>query len=399
MLYGGAFLILVPYNLTMIEQGYWFTLVALGAMNRLADMGFLQLVLTYSAHAKIAGSVQQDEVACFTSEWRNKVLAWVFPLIFVIGLGILSFESFDSNIILAWAWYVIALAIMFHLNYLLAEIEGRGGVAFSHFSRGSVYLIATIITAIFLPYSQSLLVLPLGIFFGCILVLTWVNYKRLRVAPVNSGPVTTSKKLKSEFVQLFKNTSLSWTGGYLGTHAIVPLVYVFLGPVASGLAGMTLNVFMALQNFANVFLISIISVVTGHVATKSQGLARTILVRGLFKSLGVFIVLSLVLVLLLNLFPDHVIALRMLNDENLIYLSVGFGFQIIVSFIAIYIRAHKHEPFALMSIITSILGGVVLLIVFQTTFYDWVFIGFLISSVTAMVWSIVILRAWRKGIE
>ncbi len=399
MLYGGAFLIFVPLNLSAIEQGFWFLLMALGAMSRLADMGFLQLVLTYSGHAKVGSERHQREVLFFTAQWRNKVIFWVFPLIFVVGIGVISLREFELVIMLSWAWYIIALAILFYLNYFLAIIEGSGGITFSHYSRGSVYILASILTALVLNYSHSLIALPLGIFIAVLIVLFWVLKTKSSYFLVGKKNLQETALLKVEFIQLFKKTSMSWTGGYLGTHAIVPLVYVFLGPISSGLAGMTLNVFLALQNFSNVFLVSIIPTITGHIATKSQWLAREILLRGLFKSLGVFIFVVTTFSLLVYLYPSNIISERIFHDENLIFLSVGFGLQIVITSIAIYIRAHKKEPFALMSLVTSILGVLVLLITLNSNFSNWVFLGFFISSLLALIWSVKILFNWRQAFE
>ncbi|WP_024850589.1 hypothetical protein [Hydrogenovibrio kuenenii] len=400
MLYGGSLLVFVPLNLTEYGQGIWFTLMALGAMSRLADMGFLQLVLTFSGHAKVNSGHSKEEVTAFTQAWRNKVIRLVFPLIFFIGSAILLTQHVHKTAILVWFAYIASLAFFFYLNYFLSYIEGEGDVAFAHFSRGLVYIISFVVTSAGLLYLKGVEALALGMFTGVLIVLIGIKWVRPCVFVfIPPGQEMNVSQLKEEFLPLFRRTSMSWTGGYLGTHAIVPLVYMIAGPVASGFAGMTLNVFIALQNFSNVFLVSIIPKVVGSVAEGTKGFASMTVKKSWIKSIAIFYLMSLVLLVSIKIFPNFFIFQRLLTDINLLFLAVGFGLQISVYAVAIYIRAHKSEPFGVMSIVSSTIGLIVLWGGVNTSFNEWYFIGYLASSLVAALWAVKILNTWRHKVE
>lgn len=398
MLYGGALLVFVPLNLTEYGQGIWFTLMALGAMSRLADMGFLQLVLIFSGHAKANRGYSKEEVTAFTQGWRKKVIRLVFPLIFFIGSVILLTQHVQLTAILVWLAYISSLAFFFYLNYYLSYVEGEGDVAFSHFSRGAIYVISFMVTSVGLIYLKGVEALALGMFAGVLIVFIGIQWIRPAVFFIPLGQDANVSLLKAEFLPLFKRTSMSWTGGYLGTQAIVPVVYMIAGPVASGLVGMTLNVFIALQNFSNVFLASMIPRVVGSIAKGSKNLASITVKRGLISSIATFCTMLLILLFLIEIIPDLFIFKRFLVDVNFLFLAIGFGLQIFVYAIAIYIRAHKSEPFGIMSIVSSAIGLLVLWGVLNTSFNGWYFIGYLVSSLVAALWTVKILNTWRHKV-
>jgi len=386
MLYGGAFLLLIPVYLSVEDQGFWFTLMALGAMSRLADMGFLNLVMTYNAHANVGKDFSEREVIAYTVLWRNQVIKFVFPIIFIIGVLLLSFQSRSTLVFFSWIWYVVTLAIIFFLFHKLALLEGRGEIARSHFHKGLLYLLATFFSFLFIIYFQTILALPASLFMAAISVYFFSKRSiSFKVDSVLSGE--RRKKLGQEFKLLIKKTSLSWVGGYIGTQGIVPMVYLVLGPAASGLVGMTLNVFVAIQNFANVFLLSIAPNITKLVALGQIQEAKSMINRGLLKALITFL-LGVSVFLIFSIFGSNwLIFDRVLIDKNVYFLALGFLFQIAIYSMAMIMRACKQEPLGPMSFYSGAIGLILLVFAMVAAGQSFIFVGFLISSFIALVWT------------
>lgn len=391
MLYGGAFLLLIPVYLSLEDQGFWFTLMALGAMSRLADMGFLNLVMTYVAHAKESKDFALSDVIVFSFLWRNKVLLFFFPVIFLIGVAVLWMQSNAAILLIAWLWYVLTLALIFALYQKLAVVEGLGDIERSHCYKGSLYILATLFSLLMIIYLENVLALPFGLFLAVLMVYAHAHFAinlphRLDAASENR------QRLSDEFRVLIKQTSLSWVGGYIGTQGIVPIVYVTLGPAVSGVVGMTLNVFVAIQNLANVFLLSIAPKVTQLVASNQIKEAMTIMKSGVLKSLVSFVLATVFFIVMAQVWSDSLVFSRVLTDNNLYFLAVGFVLQIIITAIAIFVRAYKVEPLGAMSFVSSVVGLLVMWGSITMLGSSGVFLGFLASSALAFLWTIVIVK-------
>lgn len=394
MLYGGAFLLLIPVYLSIEDQGFWFTLMALGAMSRLADMGFLNLVMTYNAHATMGKDYTTGELVAFSLAWRDQVIKLVFPIIAVIGILVLLVQSRSPLLFFSWLWYVVALALVFALYHKLALLEGTGDIARSHRYKGLLYLLATFFSFLLIVYFQTVLALPAGMFVAVISVYLF----SMRSITFKLEGVLESEKIQQlgkEFKSLIKQTSLSWVGGYIGTQGIVPIVYVVLGPAMSGLAGMTLNLFIAIQNLANVFLLSIAPSITQLVASGHIKEAMDVSKRGLMKALLSFVLGVMVFVIVAHFGSGWFIFDRVLTDQNVYFLALGFLLQIVIIAMAMFMRAYKQEPLGPMSFYSSVIGLALLWFTMGAGGQSWIFVGFLLSSIVAFLWTLHIV--YRKG--
>ncbi len=390
-------LLLVPISLSENEQGLWFTMMSLGALNRLADMGFLSLVLTYVAHSNNKSPVYNFQlVVKFTTHWRNRVLFFVYPFIFLIGAIILSANTFgDFELIWAWLLYVLALILLFILFYRFAILEGLGFVRQAHFFKGLIYLFATMFTALMMWFSPSINILGLSLFFSALIGLAMISVFQY-AEPKDVLSVQSHDLLNYEFKSLIKKTILSWTGGYVGLHGIVPLSYLLLGTAVSGLVGLTLNIFIALQNLANSFLVAKIPTVTTLVAQGGNQSAYYLLYKNMLKALVVFSLSNIIFWFFYYQFAQTIYGDRVLDGIHIIFLYISFSVQIIISAIAIYFRAQKIEPFAWMSVVS---GAFMVLVMFvSVSFYhsSLYFMGFLSASLLALAWAFFMLLEERK---
>ncbi len=397
LVYGGVLLILVPILLSPVQQGYWFTMMALGASARLADMGYLSLVLTFVGHSNSEKTKYTfSSLKVFIDGWRNKVLKTVFPIIFILGLFVLLLKAdVTFQIFLSWLGYVVSLALLFYSLQKIAILEGLGFVKEAHVYKGTIYILAVVFTIILLMNDFNILALGGG-FILATLLITFALSRRDFVDTKSNSMNNSSSDLNDEFTRLIKKTAASWIGGYLGTHAMVPVSYLLLGPVVSGALGATFNVFIALQNLANVFLMANISKVTNFIANNNIASALTVLKSNLVKSLSIFTIANIIFWSGYYMVGKLYVGDRLLDGWHLICLFSGFFMQIIIYAVAIFIRAKKREPFSLMSIISSVIMMVIMFATIEVFKSDWYFIGFTTSSFIALIWTIKIYGQDRR---
>ena len=351
--YGLIIILLTPLILNSSEQGIWYTLMALGALSRLADMGFLNLVVIYSAHSlnkKTDYSI--DSVINYTRKLMRFSLILVFPIIFLIGAIVLSFGSDFETYSISWALYVVGLGCYFNLNYILSINEGMQLTKEIHVIRGLFFLVSGVFLSIFLYLDYS--TLSLGIahivsFFLLRIFIAKSNYVNDFFFQMNSG---NSDFHSIEFRDIYKKTMFSWTGGYLGTHGVIPIIYLFSGSFWAGICGLTFNIFIVMQNFANIFLttinpkaIELISKSRNNIALRKIKLN---LQRSIFLYIGLFFTYLFFIWVLEQYFSD-----RVLSGMNLLLIFLTFFSNITVFAISIYVRAHKEEPFGTISMISG----------------------------------------------
>ena len=69
---GPLVLLCIPYFLSAIDQGYWYTFISVAALSVLADLGFSNIILQFSAHEFAFLSFQDNNLINGDSEHLNK---------------------------------------------------------------------------------------------------------------------------------------------------------------------------------------------------------------------------------------------------------------------------------------------------------------------------------------
>lgn len=381
--FGGSILLITPLLLSINEQAVLFLFLSLGALSRLADMGFLNLVVIYSSKAK--DNISEDYTSALmglTFERHVKAIIVIFPLILLTGFSILFLKNNLTIYAFSWSIYVLALAMVFSLNFFLSFYEGRYDIRYAHICRGLLYGSSGLFFLVFSFLGFSIYSLGLSLFISAFLLL--ITLLKKRVINVNLNNDLHNSSIKKDFNQLSKKTFFSWLGGYFGTHGLVGSSYLFVDSIFSGMLGLTLNIFIFIQNLSNIFLVSKIPEISRLASTKSQA-AFGLVKESLKKTYITYIILVFVFfVILLNL-PEKY-SNRLLGPENVFFISCGFLGIIFTYAYSIFVRAFQIEPFAFMSIATSLIGnfGMIFLAVF---YQDLSMISFTLASIISFVWT------------
>jgi len=78
-------------------------------------------------------------------------------------------------------------------------------------------------------------------------------------------------------------------------------------------------------------------------------------------------------------------------------IALGWLLQIIISSLAVYMRAHKEEPLMVPSFVTGVYIAITTLLIAMYLPFEYFFLGFLSSYVWGIPWVVVIFKRYKKG--
>jgi hypothetical protein len=367
---GPLLLLVIPYFINEIQQGYWYTITSFNGLTNLADLGFIFLILQFSAHEfaflffdknkNLFGDqdhlVKLSALFHFMLKWIIIMSISVFPLIFIYGFFILSSQSSIISWFFPYLLYIISLIFDFALNNLLSFTEGCNSVSEMQKIRFFGTLIQSIGIFLFLLLGFGLYAIAIPIIIKAIFCLFSVLkkfglfYKKLLHIPYNS--VFSWKK---EILPLLSRYAISYISGYLGMFIYTPIMFVRYGAIESGKLGLTLSIMWGILTISNVWINSVIPKLNMYVARKNwKELDHTVKLR-LFLSLLTFFISSIILLAFYFLFLNKLLILqRIVNIQSLLVLLIIYFNQVLINGIAIYLRAHKQEPLAITSLFIGI---------------------------------------------
>ena len=385
-IFGLTILLSVPLFYSTSDQALLFLFISLGALSRLADMGFLNLVIIYASKSfEYQNKEHLSELKLYTYKHHIRKLVTIFPFIFLIGCLVLFFRQDFMNYLIAWFLYVLAISCTFSINYFLSFHEGAFDLQFAHIFRGLYYAFSGILFLFFSYLNFSILSLGLSLVISGLLVFSILFYRGILRFDRTSGLTATS--FHDEFIKLSRKTFFSWLGGYIGTHGLITASFFLINPIFSGLLGLTFNIFIFLQNLANIFLISKIPNISKLASYNAQYSLRLMLVS-LKQSLAFYLLLlTFFSVFYFNLPSEY--AQRLLGVENIFFIAIAFLCSISTYGFSIFVRAYKVEPFGVMSLTTAFIG-VVSMTTIASFSLDYALAGFTLASCVSFVWTYLI---------
>jgi O-antigen/teichoic acid export membrane protein len=152
--------------------------------------------------------------------------------------------------------------------------------------------------------------------------------------------------------------ALSWVSGYFIFQLFTPVLFHYHGPVVAGQMGMTLSVSNALLAGCSTWMNSRSPEFGKMVARHEWQELDRMFYRVLYQSIGVVVCGALVgWGIVSYLQASYPIGHRFIpaNHAGLMFAAVSI--QIVINSFAVYLRAHKREPFMWLSIVTAVLQG------------------------------------------
>ena len=365
VLAGPVSVILIATHLTPDEQGFYYAFASIVAFQILFDLGLGFVVAQFASHEKALG--QTTRLATLlrkTLQWYG-VAATLTTAALLTG-GTYFFASRGTSVA-AWRQPWIAVAILtggaLFITPLLALLEGCGEVAdvarvrawqtaASNIAAWSVFLAGGRLWASPAITGASLLV-------GAAWILLTRRRFFLDLLRTPAAPMS----WREEVWPFQWRIALSWIASYLIVHLFIPVLFSARGPAEAGRLGMTISLVSAIFMTATAPLTTKTPLFGALVARRDFAALDARFFTAMWRSVALMALGSLALfagVLALRAI-GHRWSARLLDPLPLALLLAGFLANTVAFAEAIYLRAHKREPFLGVYIATA-------LVVTSTTF-------------------------------
>ena len=395
---GPLTLFLIPIFLSEVEQGYWYLFVSLSALSVFADLGFSNIILQFSAHEfaflsfNSKGLIEGDDFHLtklssffrFTLKWISIICLIVFPIIYIIGVWYLYNDDVIVKYILPWTIYSLGALLNFFCYSILSYIEGLNKVELTQNIRLITTIINTIIVASLLMLGVNIYALAFGLLISSIITSVLILYRfhtlffqLLSISKVNNYG------WRNKVLPLFSKYVLSFSSGYFIFNAYTPLMHYFHGPAQSGKVGISLALATTFFNMSNIWIYTITPRINMLVSTKNKTSLDLLFNKRLLYAIITYITMVGGLFIFIAFFKNFWfvpnIIDRFLPLQAILMLLTCYFLQLIINSWAIYLRAHKREPYMIPSIILAFW------IIFTTVYTgynlapDYFFVGFLSS--------------------
>ena len=406
--------ILIMTHFTPELQGYYYTFGSVLALQIFVELGFSNIVTYFAGHewAKLSLDPQGRIVGDTNALSRLVSLGqatfhWYLMggtiVIFGIGTAGYVFFSQSPDVRIAWTAPWLALCILSGINLALMPVwnllEGCNQVAQIYLFRmvGAMLTSLAIWVAIYLGAglwsgSVSLVVLLCwsAIFLG------W-RYRHF-FKPFFSRPSGPRVSWWGEIWQVQWRTAVSYLSGYFTSQVFTPVLFHFHGPVVAGKFGMTWSIIMAVAGFAAMWSSPRGPQFAVMIARKEYKALDLLLYRIIAIALGVLFMGGLAVwfvVYGLNIL-NHPFAARLLPPLPIALLLLGIVVANALSPTSVYLRAHKKEPYALLSISLGVMIGLSSFILGKQFSAIGVAVAYLGSNLILFPWGLAIFYRCRR---
>ncbi len=377
---GVVTILLIARYLTAREQGYYFTFSSLVALQIVFELGFSFVILQLAAHERAQltflpdGRVEGSAIAYsrLASVLQKSVrwysVAGVLMAAALLPAGLLFFSSHqpgssDIHWKLPWCLLVIAASLTFQLDPVFSFLEGCGSVLQVAQMRLGQAMLGSMLawTAMALHrglFSPAMMILGQATVGAAFLV---VRRRRALLSALLRFPTGEHRiGWRREIWPFQWRIAISWLCGYFIFQLFNPVLFAFQGPIAAGRMGMSLSIASSIGAVAIAWMNTKASPFGNLIAKGEIKSLDTLFFRTLWQSTVLLAAgaasFFAVLLLVEPRFPKY--ASRVLPPWAFGLLLLTTIMNHLVFCEALYLRAHKREPFLGVTIIGAALLAV-----------------------------------------
>jgi O-antigen/teichoic acid export membrane protein len=375
---GFCSVLLVIQFLSPIQQGFQYTFVSVLSLQIFFELGLTFVVMQFASHERAhlnwtaQGTLEGDRTAKarlaslvrLTLKWYS-IAAGIFVCL-LVPAGLIFFgNSPDSNSVgiwqSPWIWLVLTTAGSLLLSPLFAVLEGCGLVAEVARFRFVQDLTLYPIYWLGLAAGIGLLASPL---FQTVRLFTSLGWLLTRQRPFLTDQLRfrlpgVSIHWWREVWPMQWKIALSWVSGYFVFQLFNPVLFIYFGAVVAGQMGMSLALTTAVTTLAMSWISTKSPTFGQLIARRDYKLLDRIFSRTLLQAF--FAAISCGVVLLLTVFVLYTLQIplsqRVLDPLAFVLLTAVAIINVVVFAEAVYLRAHKQEPFLWISIAIAILSA------------------------------------------
>lgn len=409
-------ILLIARFLTPAEQGYYYTFGSLVAIQMIFELGFSFVILQMASHERARISISDDyeitgdpvaharlaSVIQKSVRWYSVAAVLLAATLVPVGFHFFSTHQHTGPAVawrLPWCFAALAASLNFQIDPLLSFLEGCGYVPwvarlrFTQSVTGSLLAWCALIShhGLFAP-SMMLLGMATS-------ALLWLVRKRKLLFGLLRFHTGEHRIRWFEEVWPFQwRIAVSWFCGYFIFWLFNPVLFAYRGPVEAGQMGMSLSLANAILNIA----ISWISTKSAPFGTLIARKEYQVLDRTFFQALWQAFAVSLAGALTawlgcIYLNIEHLrFALRLLDPSTLGLLLIIMITNVVIFSEAIYLRAHKQEPFLINSIVGAIDVTIFTLVFGRYYGARGIAVSCCIGNVVGLVWATYVFQKYRR---
>lgn len=393
-------ILLIAWFLNPAEQGYYYTFSSLVALQIVFELGFSFVVLQLATHERARlsistdGNIEGDATAhCRIASVLQKSVLWysVAAAIMIAALvpaGLHFFAVHQRSVQVSewrfpWCFLVAAAAITFQLNPVFSFLEGCGYVAqvaqvrFGQAVLGSLFAWIALLVHHGLM-APGMLITGQAVFgLGCL-----IRNRRLLWGLMTHRVADNGIRWRTEIWPFQWRIAISWLCGYFIFQLFNPVLFAYCGPVVAGQMGMSLNIATAVGAVAMSWMNTKASPFGNMIARGSIEQLDSLFFRTLRQSTSFLLVGATALLVCLLFVARHYprLALRVLAPWAFALLLLTTVSTHIVFSEALYLRAHKREPFLIHAIVNAILVGTSTVVLGRSTGANGVIVAYFLGS-------------------
>lgn len=362
--------------LTPAAQGYYFTFSSLIALQVFVELGLTYAIVQFASHEMSqlewlrdgtvdgpAGAKKRlQSLLKFSFAWFGGAAFLMAAILVPLGAFVVGFDSSPGmpikNVLVPWVCLVVLSSANLVVTAVVSLLEGCGqivGVALLRLAQAvvsgiAIWCVLALGGVLFALVVQAAATLFIGVAW---LALAYRPFLKDLLSFRSRMP---GMDWRHEIWPFHWRLAISWTCGYLIFQLFNPLLFATHGPVAAGQMGLSLQIIGALNGVAMSW-ISTKAPLYGQMVARREGRALDqLFLRSLVQSSAVL--LLCLIGAMTTLYAMHemgsLLVKRLLPMSLMAWLAVIAMANHIVFAEAALLRAHKQDPFMLLSVINGL---------------------------------------------
>lgn len=413
----GTVLLIIRF-MSSVEQGYYYTLLSLAALQVVFELGFSFVILQMAAHESASlvfladGRILGDALVRtrlasllqFTVKWYLRAAVALAGILLPVGILFFSVKSTPGAHVAwlgPWVAAVLSLSVNFLLTPIYSFIEGCNQVREAAKLR-MCQAVAVLISSWSAVASGHGLYACALVNAGVVAVGAVFLYTRRRLllnllhCDVTGGAISWRREVWPFQWQV----AVSWVCSYFTLQAFTPILFASRGPLEAGRFGLSLSITAYLP-----------VVMLSWIETKAAPFGRliklgrlheldTLFSRAMKQSLGLILLLAgacFATVLVVERLSPR-IAERMETPPVFALLLAAAVCTFVVQGMAVYLRSFKREPYLVQSLVVmSLTLGCALIAAPKWGEAAVVVVYFLFGGLGKLLWAVAIFYADRRN--
>ena len=359
--------------LTPVEQGLWYSFINLEALKLLAELGFTYIITQFVSHefahvelrqGVIVGDPENKDRLFSLVRYAIRFYLAVLPVAVLIlaSVGTAVYRPYSTNVLVCWYLFTLSSAISLLGTLFQSIYQGLNQVSLIRRNTFVGTLITSAATWGFLMGRTGLWALPATTLIanGIMLALLYRQTSRFWWQVVRYK-IRSAHPWIRKLMSLQWRYAITWISGYFIFYFMVPMALRFQGAVEAGQLGLSLAIFSALSGMVGAWGNTKVPEFNMLVSQRRRTEIDALLSRVQRQSLAISLAgTAAVFAIILLLFPVLRWQQRILSPIHLVFIALAGIPLLIVANWAYYLRAHKEEPYMVLTVVNGILLGCVI---------------------------------------